>query len=189
MKGIFFAFLACFSAVSVYADSENNVLFGPGTMDAVSIYIAQGTGPGALSKLFLPYEWKFSPMTLLMGEYSQPMTIFRQDARMNLSIIQNIAYHSDGNRGLSFFAGGISWDIVLLKWNGFYIGGGVGPYMRASKDEYVSSRLVFGERFFIGKNVADNLHLELFTMHFSNGDFTPVNRGFNYAGLMARYSF
>lgn len=189
MKGIFFAFIACLPAVAAHADSDNNALFGPNTDNAISVYVAQGTGPGALSKLIYPVEWEFSPMTLLMVEYSQPMTIFRLPARMNVGLVQNIAYRSDGNRGLSFFAGGISWDIALLQWNGFYLGAGVGPYMRGSYDEYVASRLVFGERFFIGKNVTDNFHLEFFTMHFSNGDFTPVNRGFNYAGVMARYSF
>ena len=188
MKKLFFAFLVSTLAFTARADSKN-ILFETDTDNAISIYVAQGTGPGSLLKLIYPGKWDFSPMTLLMVEYSQPMTIFRMPARMNVGLVQNMAYHSNGGRGLSFFAGGISWDITLLWWRGFYLGAGVGPYMRDSYDEYVSSRLVFGERFFIGKNIADNFHMELFTMHFSNGDFTPVNRGFNYAGLMARYSF
>lgn len=30
---------------------------------------------------------------------------------------------------------------------------------------------------------------ELFTQHFSNGDFTKTNRGFNFLGLEINYSF
>ena len=61
--------------------------------------------------------------------------------------------------------------------------------MRDSGDKYVSSRLVFGERVFVGKRISDNLATELFTLHFSNGDFTEPNRGFNFVGIAINYSF
>ena len=70
-----------------------------------------------------------------------------------------------------------------------YIGAGIGPYMRDSHDRYVESRLVFGERVFIGKNIGNDWHIEFFTQHFSNGDFTEINRGFNFTGLSVSYSF
>ena len=61
--------------------------------------------------------------------------------------------------------------------------------MRDSGDKYVESRLVFGEKVFIGKNIGDRWRAELFTLHFSNGDFTELNSGFNYLGLGVHYNF
>ena len=164
-----------------------NVMFGDDTRNSIGIYAAQGTGPGTLFKLIQPGLWDISPMTLAMMQYSQPMEIMRLDARMNISFVQNFGYES--SKGLSFFATGVSWDIALLQWCGWYFGGGIGPYMRDSHDRYVSSRLVFGEKVFIGKNIGENIRAELFTLHFSNGDFTETNRGFNYVGVGVNYSF
>lgn len=162
-------------------------MFGVNTQDSVGIYTAQGTGPGTLFKLIQPGLWDINPMTLIMAQYSQPMEIMRLDSRMNINMVQNIGYNS--SKGLSFVALGVSWDVALLKWHGWYFGGGIGPYMRDSHDRYVSSRLVFGEKVFIGKNITNNIRTELFTLHFSNGDFTETNRGFNYVGLGVNYSF
>lgn len=164
-----------------------NVMFGDDTRNSIGLYAAQGTGPGSLFKLIQPGLWDVSPMTMLMVQYSQPMEIMRLPARMNVNIVQNFGYKS--SKGLSFFAAGVSWDVALLQWCGWYFGGGIGPYMRDSHDRYVSSRLVFGEKVFIGKNITDNWRTELFTLHFSNGDFTETNRGFNYVGLGVNYSF
>lgn len=164
-----------------------NPMFADGTENSIGLYIAQGTGSGSLFKLINPGLWDFSPMTSGMIQYSQPMEIFRLPSRMNLNYVQNIAYNSQ--KGLSFMAIGVSWDIALINWRGFYAGIGVGPYMRDSRDRYVESRLVFGEKVFIGKNIADQWRIEIFTHHFSNGDFTEKNRGFNYTGIGINYSF
>jgi len=164
-----------------------NPMFGMDTRNAVTLYAAQGTGPGSLFKLINPGIWDFSPQTFFMLQYSQPMEIFRLPGRMNFNAIQNFGYK--GSRGLSFLGVGVSWDIALLQWNGFYFGGGIGPYMRDSRDRYVSSRLVFGEKVFIGRRINECWHAEIFTIHFSNGDFTETNRGFNFAGLALGYSF
>lgn len=164
-----------------------NPMFMDGHKNSVTMTIGAGTGSGSLLKLVYPGEWEFVPMTMIMGTYSQPMTIFKIPARMNLNIIQNIAYHS--KHGLSFFGLGLSWDVVAFDWHGWYVGGGLGPYYRNNYDRWVSSRLVFGEKFFIGKNITDDLRLEFFTLHFSNGDFTETNLGFNFTGLSVNYSF
>lgn len=164
-----------------------NPMFGNDDKNAIAIYAAQGTGAGTLFKLVDPFLWDFEPMTMAMLQYSQPISIFRLPARMNLNIVQNFGYGDD--HGLSFFAVGVTWDVVLAYWRGFYIGVGLGPYMRDSRDRYVNSRLVFGERVFLGKNIGDAWRIELFTQHFSNGDFTETNRGFNFTGLAVSYSF
>ncbi|MDE6250418.1 MAG: acyloxyacyl hydrolase [Alphaproteobacteria bacterium] len=182
-----FVLLSCLMSIGAPYASHANVMFGDTTRNSIELHVAQGTGPGTLFKLVQPGLWDIRPMTLLMAQYSQPMEIMRLPARMNVNFVQNFGYH--GSRGLSFFAAGVSWDVALLQWYGWYLGGGIGPYMRDSRDRYVSSRLVFGEKVFIGKNITNNWRGEIFTLHFSNGDFTEVNRGFNYVGLGINYSF
>lgn len=173
--------------ITMPAFGAPNPMFGASHENAVTLYAAQGTGPGSLFKLIDPTRWDIVPMTAVMAQYSQPMTLFRLPARQNINIVQNSAYHS--GRGLSFLGVGISWDIALISWHGFYIGGGIGPYMRDSHDRYVASRLVFGEKFFMGKNISNAWRGEFFTLHFSNGDFTEPNRGFNFVGFGVNYSF
>ena len=185
MKKIFitiFAF-ALFGA----ANAADNVFFDGADENSLSIYVAQSTGSGSLLHLIYPGIWEIVPMTSIMVQYSQPMTIFRFPSRMNFNLIQNIAYNSAD--GLSFFGGGISWDIAPISWHGIYAGIGVGPYYRDNHDRWVSSRLVFGEKFFIGARIAERTRVEFFTLHFSNGDFTETNLGFNFAGLSIGYSF
>ena len=187
MKKSIISFLLLIT-VPAFAKSEKpNPMFGENTDNAIAIYVAQGTSPGSLLKLVNPFLWDFEPMTNLMLQYSQPLEIFRLPARMNLAIVQNLGYSHDD--GLNFIAAGISWDVSLIDWHGFYLGVGIGPYMRDSGDRYVESRLVFGERVFIGKNISDKWRIELFTQHFSNGSFTEINRGFNFTGLAVNYSF
>lgn len=182
MKKIFvFAFI--FLPVTTFA----NPMFDTHTRNSIGLYLAQSTGHGNLGHLIWPWDWIINPMTFVMLQYSQPIQIFRLPARINLNMIQNVAYKKD--EGKSFGAIGISWDIVLAQFCDWYFGIGVGPYMRDSGDEYVASRLVFGERVFIGKNLTNHFHAELFTQHFSNGDFTETNRGFNFIGMAINYSF
>lgn len=164
-----------------------NPMFSDSTRNSVGIYLAQGTGQGDLGHLVFPWDWRVGPMTMLMAKYSQPTSFLRLPARINIDILQNVAYNSAD--GTSFAALGVSWDVVLFEMCGWYAGVGIGPYMRDSGDKYVASRLVFGERVFIGKDIGSRMRAELFSQHFSNGDFTDVNRGFNFLGLGVNYSF
>ena len=179
----FLILCACMLATRANA----NPMFANNTQNSFGIWIAQGTGQGDLGHLILPWDWNINPMTLAMLQYSQPIKLLRLPARVNISLLQNIAYHSAD--GTSFGAMGVSWDVVLASWCGWYVGAGIGPYMRDSGDKYVESRLVFGEKVFVGKNLTDKLHAEIFTLHFSNGDFTELNRGFNFLGMGINYSF
>lgn len=176
----------CLCACLSPAMAEYNVLFGD-KINSLTIYGAQGTGSGSLLKLIQPGLWDFNPQTLLMAQYSQPMKFFRLDSRLNLNVGQNFAYNS--SKGLSFFGVGISIDTALLQYKGWYMGLGIGPFMRDGMDYWVESRLVFGEKVFIGKNLNENWNFEIFTIHFSNGNFTPANEGFNFAGIGFGYKF
>jgi hypothetical protein len=185
MKKIFTTFLL--SSLFGSAFAGGNVMFGTNEINAFSIFVGHGTGMGPMSKIVNPTAWKSVPMDLVMLGYSQPITIFRLPARMNLNFMQNFAYGSEYD--LDFMGVGITWDVALLSWRGFYIGGGIGPFCRDNIDRWVGSRVLFNERFFIGKNIGDSFRAELFTAHFSNGDFAAPNRGFNFAGLALNYSF
>lgn len=164
-----------------------NPMFADNTRNSIGIYVAQSTGQGDLGHLVFPWEWEFNPMTLVMAQYSQPINILRLPGRINIHALQNLAYGAAD--GASFGAVGISWDVLIAAWRGFYFGIGIGPYMRDSGDKYVDSRLVFGEKVFVGKNVTEKIRAELFSLHFSNGDFTNPNHGFNFVGMGINYSF
>jgi len=183
MKKISVFLLAILTAPAV---ADSNIFFGE-KINAITLYGAQSTGSGSLLKLIQPGIWDFNPQTFLMAQYSQPMKFFRLDSRLNLNIGQNIAYNS--SKGLSFFGMGISIDSALFQYDGWYFGIGIGPFMRDNMDRWVESRLVFEEKVFIGKNFADNWHFEIFTVHFSNGNFTDKNKGFNFAGIGLGYKF
>lgn len=174
-------------SITTTATAGTNPLFAPGTENSIGIFIGQSTGDGDLGHLINPFDWDISPMTFFGIQYSQPTTILRMPSRINVEAMQNIAY--DSASGASFGAVGISWDIALFSWCGFYVGAGLGEYLRDSGDQYVTSRLVFGERVFIGAQISDHFHAEIFTMHFSNGDFTETNHGLNFIGATLRYSF
>ena len=179
--------LFIFILLPTLAQATYNPMFAPNTRNSIGIYGAQSTGPGDLGHLVAPWEWRFLPMTTIMLQYSQPIQILRLPSRVNIHALQNLSYH--GQSGTSFAAIGISWDILLMAYHGFYLGVGIGPYMRDSSDDYVASRLVFGERVFIGKNITPKFRTEFFTLHFSNGDFTEPNHGFNFAGIGFNFSF
>ena len=172
--------------LSTNAMAENNVFFGD-KLNSISIYATQSTGSGTLLKLVQPGIWDFNPQTFIMFQYSQPIKFFRLDSRLNLNVGSNFAYNS--SRGLDFLGIGISVDSAILQYDGWYVGIGIGPFMRDSRDRWVESRLVFKEKFFIGKTFADNWNVEIATIHFLNGNFTPVNEGFNFVGMSIGYRF
>lgn len=174
------------ATLSTGAFAESNVFFGE-KMNSITLYAQQSVGSGTLLKLVQPGIWDFCPQTFIMAQYSQPIQFFRLDSRLNLNVGSNFAYKSSD--GLGFLGIGISVDSALLQYKGWYIGIGIGPFMRDSRDRWVESRLVFQEKFFIGKSFANNWNIEFATIHFSNGNFTPVNEGFNFAGISVGYKF
>ena len=184
MKKYLISLISALFIMPVMADT--NVMFGD-KINSITLYAAQSVGSGSLLKLIQPGLWDFNPQTFIMAQYSQPIQFFRLDSRLNLDVVQNFAYKS--SHGLDFFGLGISVDTALLQYDGWYMGIGIGPYMRNNMDRWVESRLVFGEKVLIVKNISNNWHAELFTIHFSNGNFTQKNEGFNFAGLGVGYRF
>ena len=108
MKKIGFIF--CLSSLLSPAFAETNVMFGK-KINSLTVHAAQSTSSGTLFKLFNPGYWDFSPQTFIMAQYSQPITFFRLDSRLNLNLAQNFGYNS--SKGLSFGAIGISAGMPL----------------------------------------------------------------------------
>ena len=129
MKGHIFILFAL--TITTTATAGTNPLFAPGTENSIGIFIGQSTGDGDLGHLINPFDWDISPMTFFGIQYSQPTTILRMPSRINVEAMQNIAY--DSASGASFGAVGISWDIALFSWCGFYVGAGLGEYLRDVK--------------------------------------------------------
>ncbi|OHU85936.1 hypothetical protein BKN38_00305 [Helicobacter sp. CLO-3] len=88
--------------------------------------------------------------------------------------------------------GGVQ-DVFFSLGRHFYAGLGIGIYIRSRLDSRVGSAFTFGERLFMGYaqqiGGGGGLSLEIFIKHYSNGDLTPRNAGFNFLGLGAGYSF
>ena len=181
-----YAAVFAFAILTAPAMAQDNVFFGD-KINSITLYGAQSTGSGTLLKLVQPGLWDISPQTFVMAQYSQPIKFFRLDSRLNLNVGQNFAYKS--SEGLSFSGIGISVDTALLQYKGWYMGIGIGPFMRGTMDYWVESRLVFKEKFFIGKNINERWNIEIATIHFSNGNFTKTNEGFNFAGFSIGYKF
>jgi hypothetical protein len=84
---------------------------------------------------------------------------------------------------------GLSWDAAVLTWRGFYAGAGLGLSIKGNKDVRQDSRVVFGTKVFLGYRLSEKVSAEFFTMHYSNGDLTPVNQSYNFSGASILYNF
>ena len=87
-------FLPCFIAaiIPLCASASYNPMFGDNHKNSVSVHLGQGTGPGSLFKLVNPGQWDFMPQTMIMAQYSQPMTLFRLPAREMLFHFHGAAF-------------------------------------------------------------------------------------------------
>ena len=175
-------------SILFWSPAFGNAFFDKGCQDAVALYIGQSIGILSMPEVFTPHKWEFERMTMVGFQYSQPGTFFRLPMRQNLNIVNNIDY-SRNPSGKSFVMAGISWDAAIVDWRGFYFGLGIGPYYRDLKDSRVGSRMMFGEKIFMGYKIEKNTALEFFFQHFSNGDFAEPNLGFNYIGLAGVFNF
>jgi len=115
--------------------------------------------------------------------YSQPNTFFRLVGRLNIEVGGMF-----GNK-INFFNqlyAGLSQDIALplfytKKYGNMYIGIGLGGYIKSASESRVSSNFMFGERVFIGYTF-NNVLIEMFVKHYSNGMLTNENSGHNFFG-------
>jgi hypothetical protein len=170
-----------FAAAEVFA-AQNTVFRG--RQNQFTLAIGQSTGYSAPFKI-LSNPW-YEPLRSFTLKYSQPTELFRLPSRVSLEF----GYHlGDGKvRSLTQQIFGVSWDIVPLSIDSFYVGGTFGGYVKAKVDERIDSRVLFGERLFVGY-VFREFSLELYLQHYSNGDVTGINHGQNFTGVSISHSF
>ncbi|MCL1892582.1 MAG: acyloxyacyl hydrolase [Alphaproteobacteria bacterium] len=135
--------------------------------------------------------------------YSQPNMIFRLQGRRSLHLLYITGktkgaaplerlrlydYDIEKNANVSQFGVGISQDAVVWNPGRFYFGGGVGPYVKEYKNDFISAQFMFGIRGFAGYSFG-RVNAELIYLHFSDGHLSELNRGMNTFGLNMSYSF
>lgn len=166
-------FLGLFIAVtpSVFA-YEINPMFGDFN-NQIGIYGGYAVGATAPER--------FNGYGLV--QYSQPMSIFRLPGRRNIH-----AGYVNSRSDPWYMAGG-SLDVALVSSNRTWFGVGVGVNYRNTDTAGMNSRLIFGERVFIGYRLADNFNLEIYAQHYSNGDLSEKNKGYNFIGFAGFVNF
>ncbi|MCL2737633.1 MAG: acyloxyacyl hydrolase [Alphaproteobacteria bacterium] len=169
-KILIFSVLLALSFKTAPADA--NVLFGEKT-NQFTLYGGYALGNTDLE------NYNF----FTMAQYSQPMRLFRLDGRMNLHL-----GHVNSSSYPWTVAGG-SADVVLLSYRNFWAGVGIGAFIRDRYTPRLDSSFTFGERAFVGHNINKRINVELFVQHFSNGDLTQNNLGYNFWGLAVGVNF
>ena len=117
-------------------------------------------------------------------QYSQPTKFMRLDARQNIQI-SYIESKNEPKWGIA----GTSWDVTLLNKGNFYVNAGWGFYIRSKETERLDSKFTMGERFVIGYKGENSINYEFFIQHYSNGNLTDKNAGYNFIGVSTIMNF
>lgn len=121
-------------------------------------------------------------------QYSQPNSFFNLPGRLNAELGGFFSGDSEleqYNLGIA----GLSQDILHSFGDQFYVGVGLGGYIKSESTNRVSSKFTFGEKVFLGYNLNENSNVEVFVRHYSNGTITEFNSGQNFAGLSLTYNY
>jgi hypothetical protein len=122
--------------------------------------------------------------------YSQPNTFFRLQGRQNFEGLCFFAYNNK-YRKYNRFTAGLSQDIIIPVYIyncNFFCGLGTGIFISDIGTEKISSRFMFGQKAFVGIKFGTEI-IELFVRHFSNGDLTSKNEGYNFFGIAIVHNF
>lgn len=132
--------------------------------------------------------------------YSQPDKFLRLPGRLSFETGGMFGF-KDKNRNIdysqynqAFF--GFTQDVLIFYTKNTYIGVGLGGYIK-TRDEFendvtrprVNSIFVFGVSAYLGQKITNDVNLELFYKHFSNGKLQLKNIGHNFIGLSINYNF
>jgi hypothetical protein len=158
---------------------ELDPLFG-GRQNQLSLQVGQSIGHGGAPFSIFKFDKKPNSLFLIGLQYSQPDMSFRLPGRKNVELM--LLWGHEEMEKFSQNMVGMSWDILLLQGESFYLGVSLGAYIKSEIDERVGSRFTFGEKLFVGYRFSQ-LNLEFFARHLSNGDLDPINHGFDFIGF------
>jgi len=124
-------------------------------------------------------------------QYSQPATFFKLPARQSLNVSMNVGlgekYDWDW-RDFTIPIGFWSGDVSPVYGENWYTGVGVGMGFQAQENARIDSKLIFQFKLLGGYKINENLEVELFMQHFSNGSVS-TNRSYLFWGLGIIHSF
>ncbi|RDU51551.1 hypothetical protein CQA49_09435 [Helicobacter sp. MIT 00-7814] len=128
---------------------------------------------------------KFSDIGAVGLHYGQPNSIYRIPGRLALEL--EYIFNTDKKENFNQVIFGSAQD-VMLSFDRFYLGAGIGIYIRSRIDSRIGSAFTFGEKIFLGYSFG-SFNTEVFLKHYSNGTLTTTNSGFNFLGMRVGYSF
>jgi hypothetical protein len=166
------AILICSGATAI--EAKSNVFFGEGNISQIGF--SGGTGSQEEGDQHGAREF-------LALHYAQPTEVFRLPARI---AIEGAALVGEG---VKWNMAGIFWDMAPIKYNRFYLGVGIGGYIRSKITPRLDTKFTFGEKVFAGYRIMDDFSLELFARHISNGTISERNLGYNFFGIEAMTNF
>jgi hypothetical protein len=169
------------------AAAGNNLFFGE-TKNQFGFQAGQSVGKGGFWRLVPGNDWELESFQNYSVQYSQEFDFFRIPSRQNIHLGVFAAYKNDIKEAVDPVAG-MSWDVPLLRYDGFYFGGGLGVYIKLTHSGRQDSLFMFGEKLFLGYRVSEKFSMELYTQHFDNAGLTPVNGGYTFFGLAALWNF
>ena len=177
------------------ARAAANPFFPAGSENQISLAGGASTGPGGNMHAIIFGTWLkhtnqdyLEPFYYAKLEYSQPSVFFRLPARINLSVGSTLGETRDRNATAQAIAG-ISEDIALVNWRGFYFGLGFGGFIQGRTTERQASQFVFGAKSFFGYRWSDALSTEIGGIHYSNAQLQSPNHGYNFMHLTMLYNF
>ena len=189
MKKILFAFAAAAALMTPHAHAATGYNPFTGTHEhQVALYMAQGVDSGFL----VPPPSRPVPFYILHLQYSQPTTFFKIPARQSINFGETVGfgekYHWDWDK-YSIPMVFVSEDLALLYGDCWYFSVGAGVGFQAQENERIGSKLLFQFKVAAGWHMTDELTLEIYTQHFSNGNTAPENNSYGFYGVGMTYSF
>jgi len=128
--------------------------------------------------------------------YGQANDFFMLPGRRNFEFMTHRGFgrYSQYNQNI---VAGFSQDLILpVFWmvypkplSRLYLGINLGIYIQSEMNERIGSRFTFGQRAFMGYRIIDELAVEFYGRHFSNGDLTEKNSGQDFLGLTVIWNF
>ena len=170
-------FLLCLSGVHAEGSPKSNPAFGDKD-NQVAVFFGASSRGGGVENLFLGGV-----------RYSQPNEFFRLHGRRSMELMT--ARGGSGlkryNQDLIF---GLVQDAIFSLPGPLYTGINLGIYIKSEITDRIDSRFTFGEKIFLGVGIFDDIRLELYGRHFSNGSLATSSDGSqNFVGLSVMKNF
>lgn len=165
-----------------------NPFFADGTRRSVGVFSGWGVNSGFL----LPSPSQFVPFIMAQLQYAQAGTFFGLYARDSLNVYQTVGFDEKYNwrwQDFSIPIAQVAKDIALFHGDNWYFAAGVSAGFQLKENDRINSKLLFGFRTMFGYRIMENITLEVFSQHFSNGNTNTENNSYGFYGIGFTHSF